>query len=282
MKRLAIRKFTLNTSIYIILGIYSVVVIFPLLWVFYSAFKTDKELYQSIWGLPSKISFYNFIRAWQVGGFQSASINSILITTVSVMGVIIVGTMAGYALARYKFKGNTLILFTFLSGIMIPMQIIITPLFIMFKNFNMLNSRSSLILIYIAMELPFTIFLLTGFFKNIPNELEESAILDGCNEFGVFLRIMVPIAMPGIIASLIFNTISIWNEYLLALVLLQNPEIKTLPLGLGQFAGNTMYNLQYVITFAGVAIITVPILIFYMFAQEKLTHGITLTGAVKG
>jgi ABC-type glycerol-3-phosphate transport system permease component len=204
--------------------------------------------------------------------------------------------MAAYVLARFNFRGNRILFLYFLSGLMIPAQLVLVPLFFQFSymsewgswalaplglELKLHDSLSGLIIIYIALSLPFTILVLTGFFKSLPGELRESAIMDGCGEYRAFWHIMLPLARPGLVTAAIFNFIGLWNEYLFALVFVNSPEKKTLPLGLASVSMQAQYKTDFGLMFAGLVIVIVPTLLVYIVLQRQLTRGITL-GALKG
>jgi ABC-type glycerol-3-phosphate transport system permease component len=199
-------------------------------------------------------------------------------------------------LARFAFPGHRALFLYFLSGMMIPAQLVLVPLFFQFSSISKWGTRllaplglelrlhdslSGLILIYIALSLPFTILVLTGFFKSLPGELREAGIIDGCSEYGVFVRIMMPLARPGLVTAAIFNFIGLWNEYLFALVFVSSPGKKTLPLGLASVSMQSQYKTDFGLLFAGLVIVIVPTLLVYGVLQRQITKGITV-GALKG
>ena len=211
--------------------------------------------------------------------------------------------MASYALVRYKFRMNKILLFLFVSGLMVPAQIWLFPLFFQYGEISgaltwmlgpvlklfgygnpvisLLDSHTGLILIYVAMGLPFTILILSGFFKTLPNELYEAALLDGCSELQAFLRVMLPLAKPGILTVAIFSTIGLYNEYITALVFITSDKLKTIPLGLAKVSIQAEYWGLYGILFAAIVIASIPTLVLFLFLQRHITKGLT-AGAVKG
>ena len=204
--------------------------------------------------------------------------------------------MAAYILARFPFRGRNALYLYFISGMMVPAPLLLIPVFFQYTwisdlgsallapfgyTLQLHDSLTGLIILYIALSLPFTILVLTGFFKTLPGELREAAILDGCSEWGVFWRIMLPMARPGIITAAIFNFVGLWNEYLFALVFIQSEAKKTLPLGLASISMQAQYKTDYGLMFAALVIIIAPTLLLYLILHRQLTKGIT-TGALKG
>ena len=299
-----------KTLLYGLLCTWFLAVVLPLLWVLMSSLRSSEEFVQNPFGLPwifsgapegSSIDVWaaikeNYAKAWVESNFSRFFWNSVLVTSVSLVGILSLGSMAAYVLARFPFRGSRLLYLYFISGMMIPAQLLLVPLFFQFGTLSdwgsvllepfglemqLHNSRSGLILLYIALSLPFTILVLTGFFKSLPESLREAAILDGCTEFQAFWHVMLPLARPGIISAAIFNFIGLWNEYLFALVFVNTPETKTLPLGLASVSMQAQYKTDFGLMFAGLVIVVVPTLCVYMFLQKRLTSGITL-GALKG
>lgn len=298
---------------YTVLLTWFVAVVFPMVWVFTNAFRSSREIFEAPFSVPWIISGSphadnpdvpapaeaarnNFHNAWIESGFSTFFVNSVLVTALSLAGILAFGAMAAYVLARYSFRGNRALYLFFISGMMIPAQLVLIPLFFQFSTLSewlsvltrpfgyevyLHNSLTGLITIYIALSLPFTILILTGFFKSLPGELREAAIVDGCGEFRAFWHVMLPVARPGLITAAIFNFLGIWNEYLFALVFVNSPEKKTLPLGLASVSIQAQYKTDFGLLFAGLVIVILPTLLVYILLQRHLTRGITL-GALKG
>ncbi|MFP6596689.1 MAG: carbohydrate ABC transporter permease [Candidatus Hydrogenedentota bacterium] len=300
---------------YILLTFWLIVVTFPLLWVGFNSLRSSQEIFDKPLGIPWLITgtpekyadvpdqptpkesaLNNYENAWVKSNFSQYFINSVIVTAVSLAGVILLGAMAAYVLAKTNLRGNKIIYLYFISGMMIPAQLILVPLFFQYSTMadafswftkplgyeiQLHSSLAGLILIYVAFSLPFTILILTGFFKSLPNALRESAIIDGASEYTVFWKIMLPLARPGLITAAIFNFLGIWNEYLFALVFVNSPEKKTLPLGLASVSIQAQYKTDFGLLFAGLIIIIIPTLITYLVLQKQLTKGIT-AGALKG
>lgn len=208
-------------------------------------------------------------------------LNSIIVSSVSVAAIALVAAMATYVLARFRFFSNRAILMAFILGSAIPLQLTTVPLYLMFNNLGLLDSLVGLILVYIAVSLPFSVFVLTGFFKTLPTELEEAAVLDGASEYGTFWKVMLPLASPGLITITIFNFLGIWNEYLLALMLINKTERMTIPLGLYNLKVVQEYAADWTGLFAGFILVLLPTVIVFIILQRRITQGLTV-GALKG
>ena len=274
-------KWTKNIPLSFILIIYSIIVIFPLVWIFSSSLKSSMEIFANVWALPKEIKWENYVNAWIEAGIGKYFINSLFVTTTSVFFILLLSSMVAYVLTRFRFLGNSFVFYYFLGGLMIPTFLGIVPLFLLLKDLRLLDNFIGLILVYIAYSLPFSIFILTPFFKSLPHELAEAAIIDGCSDFAVFWRIILPLAKPGLITVGIFNFLGIWNEYILALVIISSGELRTLPLGIANLYMVQHYQADWGTLFAGLTIVMVPTLIVYIIFSKKLTSGITL-GALKG
>jgi len=267
--------------IYSILILWSAITIFGISWVVMTSFKTNRELFQGIWALPKNLNWQNYINAWERARIGRYLLNSAIVTIVTVPLIDLIAGMAAYILSRFEFPGNRLILLGFVSGMAIPAQLIVVPLYLLLNQIDLLDSLVGLIIVYITVSLPFSIFVLTGFFKTMPVELEEAALIDGCSEYGVFWRIALPLAMPGIITVSIFNFLGCMTEYLIALVLISTPERMTLPLGLYNLKVVQTYAADWTTLFAGFVITLIPSIIVFLILEERIARGLTV-GALKG
>jgi len=250
-------------------------------WVVLSSLKTNQEFFGSVWSLPATLRFDNYVRAFVSSDFGIYLFNTVLVVGASTLLVLALATPAAYVLSRIPFRGSRAISSTFMLGLGIPVQVIMIPLFFLLFRFQLINSLVGLVLAYAVVQLPFTVFLLSGFFVTLPTEMEESAAIDGASRLQTFMRIMVPLAMPGIITAAIFNVVFIINEFLLALVLLQDNDLYTLSLGLFALYGNMRYTGDWVALFAGFTIVMLPSLIAYLLLSRRIMEGLTL-GATKG
>jgi N-acetylglucosamine transport system permease protein len=273
-------RFTKVAPPYLILGLWSFFTIFVIAWVIGTSFKTNMEVFKNVWALPSTFNFINYIKAWTTVKLGSYFINSLVVVGISVLVILVLSAPVSYILSRIKFKGSNLITLTYTAGIGIPLPLLFIPLFMIMTRIKLINSLPGLIIIYIAISLPFTVYLLTGFFGSLPNELEESAIIDGCTDYQVFFKIMLPLASPGLLTAAIFNFMSLWNEYQMAMVFISEPSNRTLSLGLYSLANAMQYTGDWVGLMAGVIIVMIPTIILYLFLSERMISGITM-GAVK-
>ena len=264
-----------------VLVAWSVIVIFPMLWMVYSSFKTDQELFFSPWSPPAELQWDNFERAWNKAHVGEYLFNTLIVVIPALLLTLILSAMAAYVLARFRFVGNRFLFYLFLSGMLFPVFLALVPLFSLVNQLGMLNTFHGLIMVYVAYSLPFTIFFLTGFFKTLPTELEESAIIDGANPFQVFFKVMLPMASPGLISMGIFNFLGMWNQYVLPLVLISDESKYMLSQGLAFMLFKQFYENDWSALFAALTIIMIPSLIVYITFQRQIQSGIT-TGALKG
>ncbi len=260
---------------------WAVTVIFPMIWMIYSSFKTDQELFFSPWAAPVELQWDNFARAWTKAHVGDYLLNTLIVVVPALLLTLIISAMAAYVLARFDFVGRRFLFYMFLSGMLFPVFLALVPLFNLVNQLKMLNTFPGLIIVYIAYSLPFTIFFLTGFFKTLPTEIEESAIMDGANPYQVFFKVMLPMASPGLISMGIFNFLGMWNQYVLPLVLISDESKYMLSQGLAFMLFKQFYENDWSALFAALTIIMVPTLIVYITFQKQIQDGIT-TGALKG
>jgi raffinose/stachyose/melibiose transport system permease protein len=275
-----IKKWARLIPAYIILGLWSFFTLFIIIWVIFASFKTDKELFANVWALPSALHIESYVHALVLVDMGRYFLNSLVVVFSSVLLILILSAPASYILSRKKFKGSNLITMTFIAGIGIPLPLLFIPLFVILTAFKINNTLVGLGALFVALSLPFTVYMLTGFYGSLPVELEEAAIIDGASDFQVFFRVMFPLGMPGLITAAIFNFIGLWNEYQLALVFLNDPNKSTLSLGLYSLSNGMQYYGSWVGLMAGVVIVMIPTIILYVVLSEKMISGITM-GAVK-
>lgn len=273
------RKGLSATGKYLVLMLFLLATVGPVLWVWTTAFRSDREIMADPLGLPHEWHVENFVDAWNVGKFGRYFVNSIIIAVPTVVFVVGLSSLAGYALARFKFRGNRAIFMLFLVGLMVPFQAVMIPLYFDLRDWGILSTYWAVILPGIGLGLPFGIFLMRAFFIGIPVELGDSARVDGCNEARVFWNVMLPLAIPAASALAIFQFLWTWNSFLMPMLYLQREALRTLPLGVMLFQGR--YSTQYGLLFAGVTIATFPVVIAYVLLQRRITAGLT-AGAIKG
>jgi raffinose/stachyose/melibiose transport system permease protein len=255
-----------------------IVMVYPLLVMLLSAFKSNAEIFSSPFALPASFDLTNIARVWNETSFVRYLANSLIVTGASVIVILIAGTMAAYALARYRFRLNTAIFLLFLSGLMVPLKLAVIPLFIQLDHLGLLDSRTGLVLVYVAMGLPSAVFILTGFLRTLPGELEQSARIDGASEARIMLSVMLPLARPAMVIAGIQNAVPIWNDFFFPLVFVTSDDLKTLPQGLTVFMGE--YNTDWGVLFAGLTLAALPIMLAYALLSRQFIAGMT-QGAIK-
>ncbi|MCM3766089.1 carbohydrate ABC transporter permease [Neobacillus niacini] len=278
-KQLKVRKYSKKSIIYLLLVIYALVNAYPIFWMFLNSFKGNVEISQNPFGFPIQWVFENYKIAWETAKLNTYFFNSLIVSFVSVAITVFLGALASYFLARFTFRSGKIMYSFFIFGLLIPIHATLVPLFLLMKNLGLLNTHVGLILPYIAFNLPITIFILVSFMKSFPTEIEESAVMDGCGVFRIFWSIILPMTKPALATVVILNFIHCWNEFSFALVLLNDESLKTLPLGLANFAGQ--YTTNYGAQMAGLSLAIIPTIIIYLLMEEHLVKGMT-AGAVKG
>ncbi|MEG2403558.1 MAG: carbohydrate ABC transporter permease [Oscillospiraceae bacterium] len=267
---------------YLLLVIWCLFTVAMVGWVILASFSSTKEIFNgTMLHFESGFNIDNYSRALFSHNVAKYFINSIIYSISACVGVILIGAPASYALARIRFKGNRLLLNLFVIGMSIPMVMIILPLYSTLSKLGLTNSRITIIVLYICMTVPFTVFFLHSFFASLPGDFEEAAAIDGCGPVQTFWRIMFPLAQPGIITVLIFNFITIWNEYFLSYILIDNSELKPVAVGLYAMVQSMKYSGDWSAMFAAVVVVFLPTFIIYLFLSDKIISGIT-GGGVKG
>jgi raffinose/stachyose/melibiose transport system permease protein len=254
-------------------------VLLPMILMALSGFKTTREIFQSPFGLPAVWHMENFTKVWTEARFGQYFQNSVVVTVASAGILVALGAMASYALGRFAFRGNDLLYVYFLTGLLLPVRLAIIPLFILMRDLQLLDTLWSLILIYAASGLPSAVFILTGFFRTLPAELDSAARIDGAGEWTIFSRVMLPLVRPALVIVTIYNIIPIWNDFFFPLVFIKSEQLKTLPLGMTVFFGQ--YYTDYALLFAGLTLAAIPVVILYVVLSQHFIRGLT-AGAIKG
>ncbi|MGW2210580.1 carbohydrate ABC transporter permease [Streptomyces sp. NPDC001781] len=270
----------LNVFSHGVLVIWAIMVVLPLLWAVMTSFKDDSSIFGSPWALPDTLHFDNWSRAWSQAHMSDYFLNTVLVVGGSLIGTLVLGSMAAYVLARFDFPGNRFIYYLFVGGMSFPIMLALVPLFYVVNNMGMLNTIHGLILVYIAYSLPFTVFFLTAFFRTLPTSVAEAAFVDGASHSRTFFQIMLPMARPGLISVGIFNFLGQWNQYMLPTVLNTDPDKKVLTQGLVQLAVSQGYKGDWSGLFAGLVMAMLPVLAAYVVFQRQVVAGLT-AGAVK-
>jgi raffinose/stachyose/melibiose transport system permease protein len=263
---------------YIVLIGFGLFAILPFFWMWSAAFRESRSIFRDPFALPTSLDFTNIIEAWTVGRFSSYIGNSFIVSIPTVIAVVALSSLAGYALARYDFRGRNIISYIFLLGIAVPFQSIMIPQFYSLQDLNLLGTYWGMILPATGLGLSFGIFLMQAFFRSLPYELADAARVDGCNEFQTFVSVMLPLARPAMSSLIVFQFMWSWNAFLMPLLYLQNESLRPLPLGLMFFQGR--YTSDYGLLAAGVTLSTLPVIIVYMIFQKQFIQGLT-AGAVK-
>lgn len=275
--------------IYVALLALAISIIIPVLWVFMASVKRNAEFIGADvnpWALPKQFFYQNFIVAFLDAQMGDFFLNSIIVTALGLILLLVIALPASYVLSRFDFKGRRILNVAFMAGLFININYIVVPIFLMLSDANkalgvefFLDNRFILALIYASSALPFTIYLLSGYFKTLPKGFEEAAYIDGCGYFKTMVKIMVPMAKPSIITVILFNFLSFWNEYIIAYTLMD--EHGTLAMGLKNLMAVERTATNYGIMYAGLVIVMLPVLILYICVQKQLTEGMTL-GGLKG
>jgi ABC-type glycerol-3-phosphate transport system permease component len=265
----------ISVVLYGLVSLWSLFVLLPLLWMVFAAFKTRREIFTDPLGLPETLNFHSFERAWGVGVGQFI-LNSAFVTGMSVGLIVVVSGMAAYVLARSDSKWLQVVYLLIVAGFAVPVTAVLVPLYQMVSAAGFLNNHFAIALAYAAFGIPFTTILFYAFFLDFPRELEDAARLDGCSRMQIFFRIIVPLSGPAVASAAIFQAVFIWNEFVLALLMLTRPALKTLPVGILQLQGE--FTSDWPAVMAGLAMATVPILAVFVFSQKYFVRSLAGLG----
>lgn len=280
LRMFKIRRKTLdNIPAHIILMFWSFVSVFPLIWMFMASLKEQNEVFSNLSLIPQAWKFMNYVTAWNVGSFGVYFFNSVFYTAVTLGLALFLASMAAFVFARFRFFGRNFFYLLFIGSLMIPIPGAFIPLYVLLIKLGLADTRLGLILPYTNAGLALAIFILKTFFENIPKEMEEAAIIDGCNKFDMYWKIFMPLAKPAIATVSIFTVLNVWNEFLLALIVINNRALMPIQRGIMVFQGEHLTD--YPLLMAGLTIATIPLLIIYFFLSRYILKGIT-AGAVKG
>ena len=283
-----------NLFVYICLIIFAISIFIPVIWVFMASIKSNPEFYGNPWTLPKGIYFENFIDAWEAANMGSYLINSVIVTSLGLILLLAISLPCAYILARMDFKGKKILKTIMKAGLFINLSYIVIPIFILLRDWNvalngtflaeifgrgfLMNNRIVLALIYASTAVPFTVYLLTNFFSSISKSYEEAAYIDGAGYFRTMVDVIIPMAKPAVITVILFNFLSFWNEYILALTIMTAPDSKTLPVGLINLQQAARGAANYGRLYAGLVIVMLPTLILYILVQKQLTEGMMVGG----
>jgi len=279
--------------IYLVLILLAISILVPVAWVFLASIKENREFYGNPWALPMGIHWQNFADAWNAAKMGEYMINSVLVTALALVLLLVVALPAAYCLSRFPFRGRRLLNTAFMAGLFINVNYIVVPIFLMLRDGDawlktvmgsgfLLNNLFVLAVVYAATALPFTVYLLTGYFATLPHDFEEAAYIDGAGYGRAMIKIIFPMAQPSIITIILFNFLSFWNEYIISMTLMSSAKgAKTLPVGLLNLMQAQQSAAQYGMMYAGLVMVMLPTLILYICVQKKLTQGMTV-GGLKG
>lgn len=270
----------LNVFSHGILLTWAAMVVLPLLWCVLSAFKSDDELLTSAWSLPARARWENFAHAWLQAEIGRYFLNTVIVVCLGTLLTLGMGSTVAYVVSRYTFRGNRLVYFLFIAGLTFPVFLAIVPLFFVAHNLGLADSLVGLGIIYGAHGLPFSVFFLTAYFKTLSTSYVEAAFVDGCGHWGAYLRIMLPLARPGLVSVGIFTVLGQWNQYLLPLVLQTSPDKYVLTQGLRNLSISEGYAGNWSVLFAGLTISMLPVLAVYLVFQRQIQSGLVV-GALK-
>ena len=268
-----------TVGVYAALMLLALQTIYPLLWVLFGSLKTKEGMMNNIWGPPRALELSNYSEAWRIAGMGDRITNSVTVTVLALILLIVTATPCAYALARMRFPGRNTILAVIVGAMLVPPQVMAIPLFVVAAKLGMINSLAGISIIYAATSLPLSVFILRSFFMTLPSELEDAARVDGASRLGILTKVMLPLARPGMALVTIFAFIEIWNDFFLAFLLLRQPAVQTIPLGLVAFF--QQYDSLWNLYFAALMMTTLPVIVIFVLMQRQFIAGIT-AGATKG
>jgi len=251
---------------------------FPLVWMVLSSFKSNGAIFQSPFALPESVDFSRWVNAWEVGNLGRYALNSAIVTGTSVFLILLIASLSAFAFSRYRFRGRGLALGIFALGLLLPLQSYFIAQSNLFTQLEITDTRWALIIPYTAMGLPLATFLLKVFMDGLPEELFDAARIDGASDLRTYRGLALPLLRPGLATVAIFSALAAWNEFLLALLYIQDDDLKTIPTGLLAFSSR--YQTDYSTLFAALSIVTIPMIVIYVVFNRHIVDGIT-AGSVK-
>jgi raffinose/stachyose/melibiose transport system permease protein len=273
-KTLATRPF-----LYIILLIYAVSILYPIFLMLLTSFKENKEIFTNPYGIPRVITLGGYIKLLKISNYMVYFKNSIIVTVTSIFFISVISSLVSFVIAKYRFFGNKFIYFYFIAGLIIPIKLGTIGILQTMLKIHLFDNIISLIIVYVAMGIPFGVFILTDFIRMIPEELSNSARIDGCSEPKIFYKIIVPLIRPALAAVAIINFIPIWNDFWFPLVLIRSDNMKTVPLATALLYGQ--YETNFGLVFSVLSMASLPVIIFYLILARQFVKGLT-SGALKG
>jgi len=267
-------------SLHLPLSIILIFVLFPFYWTLNTSLKFERDIMKvPLKYLPNPMTFQNFIETWNNIGFGRYFRNSLIVALIAVFFIVTFAVLVGYALTRFRFKGKQLMMFLLLCTQFVPGVMLLIPLFIIFKKLGLISNLGSLVIAYTTFQLPFNAILMRGFIQNVPYDIEEAAMMDGCNRLQAIFHVVLPILLPGIVATAAFAFISCWNEFIFALMFISRSDLYTIPVALHSMQGE--YDINYGYLAAGSIIAMIPPFLMFAYVQKYLVQGLS-AGSVKG
>jgi multiple sugar transport system permease protein len=268
-------KFTLTWTKFLLLTAFSLLWLLPVIAAFITSLRTmDDITINGFWSIPQNMSFDNFTRAWNEARVSRYLLNSFIITIPSLFGMLFLSSLAAFALARYKFRGNLLLYFMFVAGTMLPFQILMLPVFRLTNSLGLYDTYGSLILIHTSFQLGFCTFVMRNFMRTVPNDILDAARVDGCSEFRIYWQVMLPLSLPSLAALATLEFTWVFNDYLWAVILLRADALRPVTAGLATLRGQ--FNTDWPVITAGALLATIPTLLVFVFLQRYFIQGLTL------
>jgi multiple sugar transport system permease protein len=274
-RRRAARRKAGQAALYTFLTIFTLIWLLPVIASFVTSFRTmDDITTNGFWSWPRALVWQNFVQAWTAARVSKYLINSFIITLPSLLGMLFLSSLAAYALARYKFRGNLFFYFMFVAGTMLPFQILLLPVFRLTNTLGLYDTHASLILIHTAFQLGFCTFVLRNFMRSVPGDIMDAARVDGCSEFRIYWQIVLPLTLPALAALATLEFTWVFNDYLWAIILLRSDTLRPVTAGLATLRGQ--YNTDWPVITAGALLATIPTLLVFVFLQRYFIQGLTL------
>ncbi|MCR4337465.1 MAG: carbohydrate ABC transporter permease [Candidatus Omnitrophica bacterium] len=279
MNRYQIENIFKNIGIHAFLILVTITCLFPLFWMVRSSLMSNATIFTDKSFFPSEMNWHNYVLAWTEGNFGMYFLNSLIYTVSVVVGIIVISSLAAYAFSRLEFPGKNFFFYMFVAAMMIPLPGSFVPLYYLMTKIGLINTRYGYVFCMINVGLSLSILLLKTFFDKMPSDLEDAARIDGCSKLGIWWHVALPLARPAIAVIVIFNSLNVWNEYILAMLLLNDKELMPLQRGLMVFQGS--HSVDYPLLMAGLTIAALPIILIYILMQKHIIKGLS-SGAVVG
>lgn len=266
-----VRRVAFSASVYTLLFVLAASILAPLAWMVLSGFKDNGELFGSAWSLPTQLRWSNWVDAWNLG-VVNYLFNSVVVTAASIVGVVLVSSWAAYALVRIKIPFATPITLFILGGMMLAPAVALIPLFQLMEAIGLYNTLFALIVLYVAFRIPFTTFLIRAYMVTMSKEIEDAAFVDGASRWQIFWHVVFPLSRPILISAALLQALFAWNEFPFALVMINDSDLKTLPVGLLDMYSRLLTN--YPVMFAGMTIASIPMIVLFMIGQRQFIRGL--------